>query len=1500
MGKKLLSMLQALLFLMLVTLPASLSAQDVSKLTRAQVEEWAKTAPNGGHLPQYVLQRMHAPRAKKSVVAESQTLPKQPTHKVAAKPLVATTTGTGREIWGNLIYSEEWYETGNSRLGYYSFNSTPNTDISTIAIDDAMDASYGGIICDGVFHAVYVRQLYGYDIACYSEYNISNWSAVKTDVMLQDYKLLASTTAYDPVTKKVYGNFYLTDTNTQEFGYADYENYTHVRLGDAKSSMVAMACTADGTLYGIDTNGTLYTINKTDGTCTEVGSTGVDPNNYFQSAVADDEAGCIYWTASHEDGTTALYQVDPTTAAASLVLDFEYDRQFVGLYLPEQSNQGLPQRPTNFNVDFPNGSTTGTVSFTMPSYTMAGDQIVDDLTYTLSASGYTRTGTAAPGETVSLTLTLQEGAYDFSVTATNSEGTSNSVSLSQWIGQDTPGQVSDLTFTLDEATNKATLTWSAPEVGANGGYIDTSSLRYDIIRYPNTVMVSSYQKGTSFSETLPADQLAKYYYQVCAYSNNRQGEWATSNTIMAGNPLEVPYSEDFSGNGFQQYTVVDANNDGVTWYETNVQNVMYMRSASHSADDWLITPPIKLDPDHVYEFAAKISGNSVNDERYAVAFGQGEDPETYTPIVEPTDISHRDYVVNLKKDVRVDEAGGYRFAIHLLSDAGRYTATVDDIAVTVSSNGTAPDSVTNLKATPAARGALGAEVTFNAPTKTIMGETLSSISKIELYHGDELATTFENPAPGESLSYTFSNLEAGENTFSARAWNAEGQGAKTETSAFIGPDAPDIPLNVTLTDNFDGTATLTWQSPGEVGQNGGYVDQSALTYTVYSISGGVVSPLQQGVTGNSYSVSDVPTSGEQTSVVYALRAINSQGRSDITASNTILAGDPYELPFKESFAGGYATYYWSVTATGSLRFGLTQSVTYDDDEGAAAFQAALAGDQSNITCGNISFRRASNPTLTFAYWAEPGVDAQLTVNAWRNGSNRNILELATIDFRTLTGEAGWRTQTIDLSALKSDHCDRISFVATTYDPNVPIIFDAVSITDPMPYNLIASMQDVPASVEAGKDITASVLVTNMGENPASSYTVTLYAGGKTIGTTQGAELQPGEAGLFPFTWTTSLADPDKLQIWAVVNYDKDQNRADNTTSVSYVTVTKPIYPTVTDLALRETGKWVVLSWSKPDTEAGTVVEDFESYEPFTITDFGDWTMVDKDGGTIYGFSNGINIKNTDGPAAYMVFNPDSVANISVFGDGPAHSGSQYLACFYADPAPNDDWLISPELKGYAQTISLWARVWSTAFAYGTETFEILYSTGSTDTDDFVTAGSYKVNSETWKEFTASIPEGAKRFAVRCTSNDAFMLMIDDIIYRGGSYTVAGYNVYRNGELIATVGADETSYVDSGLDAGTSYDYNVTTVYTVGESAFSNTASLLTTSVSEATAKAVKVESLRGGIAVSGAQGETVTVFAANGTQAFSALSTTDRLVISLPAGTYVVKAAGTTVKAIAR
>lgn len=135
-------------------------------------------------------------------------------------------------------------------------------------------------------------------------------------------------------------------------------------------TMVAIAA-HDGHLYTLSDDGTLYvtTVSAVDGGTstdapTAVGKTGVIPNaDKAQSATCDPATGVIYWAAQLVSGESALYAVDPKSASATKLCNFDSREQWVGLFIegddvtsvvdPDQPDTPDPDNPDQPDPDQP-------------------------------------------------------------------------------------------------------------------------------------------------------------------------------------------------------------------------------------------------------------------------------------------------------------------------------------------------------------------------------------------------------------------------------------------------------------------------------------------------------------------------------------------------------------------------------------------------------------------------------------------------------------------------------------------------------------------------------------------------------------------------------------------------------------------------------------------------------------------------------------------------------------------------------------------------------------------------------------------------------------------------------------------------------------------------------------------------------------------------------------------------------------------------------------------
>ncbi|MDO4159582.1 MAG: choice-of-anchor J domain-containing protein [Prevotellaceae bacterium] len=1344
--------------------------------------------------------------------------------------------GDGRELLGNVVYKASW-PTDSPEYGIYKFNASSPITVSEVAVNGIV-SNAGGAFVDDEYHSIYLDTSYasiGYYALYHTAYSSDDWSITTSRESLRDFTLAAIETAVYNETETVYGEFYTSNMSGIEFGIADYNAKTRTTIGTATNVYVALGITSDKVMYGVANDGNLYRIDTTTGEETLVGATGLVISNsegryYGQSGEIDQTTNTFYWAAIDINGNSALYTIDLTTGAASKISDFPDGEEIYSLSISyPDAEDGAPAAATDLAVAFDGASLSGTISFTAPSVTFGGASMTGDLTYKVYVDGdVIKEGTANVGETISEDITVDTpDTYKFMVIFSNSVGNGAKAKLTKYVGHDTPDVVSDVVLSVNKETGEANLSWTAPSKGLNGGYI--GDITYTVVRYPDNVTVATGLTETSFSEVLDAVTMTSYSYGVTAVNGTKASAETKSNGEILGSVVVPPYLETFDDeSSMGLFTVIDNNNDGSTW-AYNSHNVAYNYNSYNSGDDWLITPPIQLEANKVYTVSFNAhSYINYYPERIEVKYGNSNNPDNLTNVILPvTDLtSQSDHIYSA--DIVTNDAQMLYVGFHALSDPDMFAIIVDDIAVSAGLSASTPDSVTNVLIVPSANGDLTATISFNAPKVAYSGAELTSLTKIEIERNGTLVKTFENPVPGESLSFTDETDVNGTNTYTFTAYNEDGVGRKKEVSAYIGYDIPAMVQNIKAADNFT-SIKLDWDKISSVGASGGVVDPDQVTYNVYSLSvnsyGNTDTLRIASVKDNTYSVEINTTEGEQDLIQYGLNAENKAGKGALNYSAVVLSGAPYLLPVNESVSGGKITYLWYTDYTGNSIFDVTTSASSDNDKGCFILSPKDANDIAWINSGKISLAGATNPEVVFDHYSTPGEPLKLTVEFQK--PNGDILDVKTIDYSSMTGEAKWITENIKFT----DEYKSLPYVLVNFRVNVEgdayssLYIDNISIRDVYQYDLSVSVT-APEKLSKGQTGNLNVKVSNQGDNTISNYTIKVSDGDKEIASYNETEAIASFANKeYTIPYETSVFDDAseaniKVDVTTDIDLYEDNNTAYATIALYGSDLATPSNVTATETSVGE----ITVNWVCPSTTIETKTEDFESYDPWTIDEFGDWTTIDVDGGLANALFQNTSYPHQGEPFAFMIFNPEDMFEGCVEANPTLapHSGNQYASAVYTtDPSTgdwlnSDNWLISPILPGTAQTISFWAR---TGNYYYYESFDVLYSTSGTEISDFTKLGStYSLTDSDWKQITVDLPEGTTHFAIHHNTSyyDSFFFMIDDITYTTGAAAPIGYNIYRDEVKVGNTAADVTTYVDSSVPEG-NHNYSVTAVYSNGES-----------------------------------------------------------------------------------
>lgn len=1316
-----------------------------------------------------------------------------------------------------------------------SFPASALTSFTTLKSAAELDASGAAVYVDGRLY-VYQLDILGGEINGARQYvwDAETWTLLDTRDGLWSSQC-ATDLAYDPSTGKVWGQFYTESMDDLWWGSIDPETNTTVKIARMGIKLFAIACTQQGDVYGISNSGKLVKVDKEAGTFTEVGNTTLMPR-YLQSATIDPDTGIFYWAAYLEDGTSGLYTVDLSTGAATLVSAFPDNAELTGLFtIPAPAADDAPGAVTDLSLDFTDGALSGRVRFNLPRNTYGGDKITTllDAYVEVEGDGYSKAydDEDAGGASMSIRVTVPKaGIYTFRVYAQSPEGKGVVTRKSAWIGPDAPKAVSNLTLTKSGTT--ATLTWDAPAGSLHGGYFNPAEVTYRITRMPGNAVVAESHTSTTFTEEFPEGSLTSYTYTVIPVYKEAEGPAATSNAVSAGSAFTVPVSLNFNDEADRGLmTIDDGNDDGNTWIWHYGGGARYSGN-TNEADDWLFSPAIHLEGGKQYDitYSLYVVNGLFYPENYEIKAGSEANAESMTTTLKEAEgLPYMRKYVNASCKIAPAEDGDYYIGFHTMASPYSQELTVKSMSVTEGASLTAPAPVTGLTASAADRGELKATLSMTAPDKDNAGNTLTALGHIDIYRGDVKIGTVDNPAPGSCQTYTDNNAAQGDNVYKAIAVNSDGEESEAaETTVYVGVDTPSSPENVRLT--LEGNnAVLTWDAPA-VGANGGYIDPSRLTYSVYaSIYDGVI---KEGIKDTRWSV-DVTsmTNADQSMMFYGVYAVNEAGGSTGVASNSIVTGKSYELPFYEDFRYGMLRNEMWIQgdATGYAGWDLITNDGYSTPDGCSVFSTYREGSQ-RLTTGKITLAGAGRPVLRFATRGTDGDNGHLDVEV-ATDYNGTYKVVKTVDYAGMSGD--WFTVEVPLDDYSSAEYIHISFNGVGLSDVFEAAVDDITVENIYDHNLAVTASAASATrVEIGQQpVGFTFTVDNKGANDvvAADWQLRVDLNGIEYTRLDGTALKAGAGTTIDFNFVATFDDPTEAAVTGTVVYDADEYAADDCGPSLTLKIDRPDWPAVDDLRGELTdGGAVALEWTKPDlsgTPEKTVTDGFEDYESFEIERVGNWTMHNIDGSYTYTI-NGFGWPHTYEDQAWIVWEPGAVENY--IDREPLsevwwpHTGDKCMACFAEDDGLNDDWLITPQLSGNAQTVSFFAR--STIDEYGLERFEMYYSATDTDPASFVKIGdSYASAPSEWTEFTAELPAGARYFAIRCVSPDRFCLLVDDVTFEGAARPLAvdflGFNVYRAGELMNPAGPVAEPAFNAAHVKGASYFVKV--AYNLGESARSN-------------------------------------------------------------------------------
>ena len=1326
-------------------------------------------------------------------------------------------------MWGNLLTDD--------LLGMYAFHPTANINFESLSSFYNGYFNAGSGLVDGILHGMFLDTSYaslGVIKLKYYAYDTKTWQLIDQPVEVNDLSLTATETAVDPVTGEIFGEFYAPDLNGHEWGVIDYTTLKRTTIAPAQHVYVALGIANDGFAYGVTKEGDFYQIDRTTGAETLKGSTGVvvSDNNgqYFtQSGEFDPRTNEFFWASTDRDGKFQLYTINLENGKVTPIGGYSTEASLMALTFPKTPTAPTaPAAASGLKADFKDGKLQGTFQFTAPDKTFDGSSLTGNVSYTLYANEKEITkGSIGAGKQATLDITVGEGLNNFVVLLANEAGTGPRSKITTYVGYDTPEAVRNVSFNLDE-TGNVSLTWDKPLQGTHKGYLGT--LTYDVIRNVNgqSKTVAEGLSTTTFHEVIHKDSLSAYSYSVQAINRDKRSVKVTTNGEVFGNALNVPFFDDLStANSADLYTVIDNNKDQSTWKWSAAKGGQYQYNFSkeNTADDWLMTPPIQMKQGKTYKVSFKAAAGLKDfDERMEVLWGKGKTIDAMKGVLLPaTDIKGAD-LRTYSGTLKPTADGDYCIGFHALSAPDRYMIVLDSISVEGAAEAKAPAAATQLTATPDATAALKATISFHAPTKAIDGSALTNITKMVVLNGKRTVKTIENPAPGTVLTVTDDAAASGENTYDIIAYNSFDFGEKASVTVYVGQDVP-VMGKVKAKDQTT-SVQLRWDVPA--GVHNGVILPEQITYRIHNITEeGRVDEEIGSVKGKTeFTITGLNTNkGEQRYQRWAIIAENPSGLSNWVAG-TVLVGTPYSIPYHNSFKNGTIEnlFIGLERSDKNASWTVTNDVSSDNDFGSLLFRPSVPG-VSTILCGKMNLQGATSPKLIFDYRGDGTPKEKVEIRfEKKDGEVTEPLWTNTVPSTNGT----WKTQVVDIPTelIGEDYVLMRIIGKADVITDDPVFIDNINIADPLERDASIDLS-VPEKVKKGQTAQLTVKVTNLGMEKMEHAKVTLTANDKVI---MGLELAKTLSLLQDETFnvdykTTSLEASDNLNIKATVDYEDDYDPENNTAEESMKLEKADVLTPQNLRVVDNSAATMKLSWDAPSSSTTDVNDNFEQYEAWG-TSFGAWTTVDNDHGFAGNLVDGAQYNHQGEAFAFINWEPADIfegADSNVL----PHSGEKAAAAIYQvdnmgnDYIDADNWLISPQLSGKAQTIHFWVNNLPAQDGnYGTESFDVLTSMTNNEITAFKKVGDTHVQgSGKWTEVAVTVPEGTKFFAIHhiTKKDNVFVFMVDDATFESGTGPIL-YNIYRDGTY---VGKTYTTLSNEIANDGQTHQYSVTAVYADG-------------------------------------------------------------------------------------
>lgn len=322
---------------------------------------------------------------------------------------------------------------------------------------------------------------------------------------------------------------------------------------DGKAYAVRWDYNAEGTRTGsrLDEFDANWNVTKS----TELKVDGAAYMGYYQHGLDFDyTTGDIIWAATDDEGRQRMVRINPDTYATKNMGSVGFNELMIGLYVPYTTaeDREAPAKVDNlgFTADA-NGDNNVTINWTNPTTTWnrkALNNLTSVVIYRDAHSG-TPVGTVDATGKEGQQMSFQDkgaakGIHTYYVMAVNAKGEGVEQSVEAYVGRDVPGKVNDIQVSTADNGRSVNISWSAPTTGDSEGWFD-KSIKYDIVRQPDNKTIATGLDATSYKDA-NIEEAQYYTYVITPVTTDGRGTPNTSDGILAGASLKVPFSTEFA------------------------------------------------------------------------------------------------------------------------------------------------------------------------------------------------------------------------------------------------------------------------------------------------------------------------------------------------------------------------------------------------------------------------------------------------------------------------------------------------------------------------------------------------------------------------------------------------------------------------------------------------------------------------------------------------------------------------------------------------------------------------------------------------------------------------------------------------------------------------------------------------------------------------------------------------------------------------------------------